>query len=223
MVQKQGPKTGRLAVEFTAIYIAFPLFMYTYRVDMGKLVIPILLVTGSACLLVLRRDADFDRRQLWNPEALRMRLRPTMIRFALGAAMLAYLVWRFEPENLLSMPRKETLLWLLLMVLYPILSVYPQEIIFRTFLFHRYRPLFRRTRHVVVASGIVFGLAHIFLANWIAPLLSTIGGFLFALTYAKTRSTLQASLEHGLWGDFLFTLGLGWYFYGGAVAETGGL
>lgn len=218
MVQERRPRIGWLVAEFAAIYVVFPVLMYVHRVDMGKFVIPILLVTGLGCWITLRRDHGFRRRQLWNPDELRRRIRPIMLRFAVGAAMLALLVWRFEPEHLLRLPRERTTLWMLVLVAYPILSVYPQEIIFRTFLFHRYRPLFRRTRNSVIVSGIVFGLAHIFLDNWIAPLLSTIGGFLFALTYARTRSTLQSSLEHGLWGDFLFTLGLGLYFYGGALS-----
>ena len=41
---------------------------------------------------------------------------------------------------------------------------------------------------------------------------------LFARTYAGSRSFLQAVVEHSLWGNFIFTIGLGWYFYGGAIA-----
>jgi len=29
--------------------------------------------------------------------------------------------------------------------------------------------------------------------------------------------SLAAGLEHALWGDLLFTLGLGWYFYTGSI------
>jgi membrane protease YdiL (CAAX protease family) len=95
--------------------------------------------------------------------------------------------------------------------------VYPQELIFRTYLFHRYRALFGSDRALVAASAVAFGLAHLFFANWWAPLLSTAGGWLFARTYLRTRSTLQATVEHGLWGDVVFTVGLGWYFYGGSI------
>jgi membrane protease YdiL (CAAX protease family) len=74
---------------------------------------------------------------------------------------------------------------------------------------------------MVIFSGVAFGLAHAVLANWIAIVLSTLGGLIFAATYARTRSTLMAALEHGLWGDFVFTIGLGWYFYGGSVGGAG--
>jgi len=64
---------------------------------------------------------------------------------------------------------------------------------------------------------VAFALAHLFFSNWIAALLSLGGGLLFARTYAHSRSTLLTTVEHGLWGDALFTIGLGWYFYGGSI------
>jgi hypothetical protein len=70
----------------------------------------------------------------------------------------------------------------------------------------------------ILASGICFRLGHIFFANWIAPALSTLGGLLFARTYAKTSSTILVSIEHAHWGNLIFTIGLGWFFYGGAIA-----
>ena len=56
--------------------------------------------------------------------------------------------------------------------------------------------------------------------------MTAVGGYLFARTYARSESTLMVSLEHALWGDFLFTVGLGWYFWGGSIrmmAETAGV
>ena len=107
----------------------------------------------------------------------------------------------------------------MVMVFYPVFSVYPQELIFRAFLFHRYRPLFGSTRNLVIVSAVAFGLAHLFFANLLAPLLSAVGGWIFARTYARSDSTLQATIEHALFGCFLFTVGLGWYFYGGSIGS----
>ena len=44
-----------------------------------------------------------------------------------------------------------------------------------------------------------------------------IGGLLFANTYNKHRSLLLVSIEHGLYGNTLFFIGLGWYFWGGSL------
>ena len=70
---------------------------------------------------------------------------------------------------------------------------------------------------MILISGACFGLAHLFFLNFWALTLSLIGGILFAHTYYKTNSVIIASIEHGLWGNLIFTLGLGLYFYSGAI------
>ena len=42
-------------------------------------------------------------------------------------------------------------------------------------------------------------------------------GFLFACTYRKHDSVLLAAIEHGLYGAMVFTIGLGMFFYHGAI------
>ena len=70
---------------------------------------------------------------------------------------------------------------------------------------------------MVWASAIAFGYAHIILENIFAMILSTIGGLFFARTYARHHSLAMVSIEHAAYGCLLFTIGLGYYFYGGAV------
>jgi uncharacterized protein len=67
-----------------------------------------------------------------------------------------------------------------------------------------------------VASALAFGFVHIIFGSWISVVLSTIGGLLFALTYMKSGSLLLTCIEHALFGDFIFTIGLGQFFYHGA-------
>jgi membrane protease YdiL (CAAX protease family) len=109
-------------------------------------------------------------------------------------------------------------MWILVMVFYPLFSVYPQEIIFRAFFFHRYEKLFGNNSWLIISSGLSFGFVHLFFGNWIAVVLSCAGGIFFANTYSKTRSLLIVSMEHSIWGDFIFTIGLGIFFYSGAVS-----
>ena len=68
-------------------------------------------------------------------------------------------------------------------------------------------------------SAIIFCFSHIFALNFIAPLLSIFGGYFFASTYKKTKSLMIVSLEHALYGNTLFYLGLGWFFWGGSVGQ----
>jgi membrane protease YdiL (CAAX protease family) len=98
------------------------------------------------------------------------------------------------------------------MVLYPI-SAWAQEIAYRTFFFHRYGALFQRPAARVAASGLLFGWGHIAVNNLLAVGLASVAGFLFAWTYERSRSTLLVTLEHALYGDFVFSVGLGSLFY----------
>ena len=66
-------------------------------------------------------------------------------------------------------------------------------------------------------SALIFCFAHVFFINWVAPLLSLFGGLMFATTYSKTNSLLLVSIEHALYGNTLFFIGLGWFFWGGSV------
>ena len=52
------------------------------------------------------------------------------------------LVWWLVPGQALALPRRATGLWLAILLLYPVLSALPQELIFRALFFRRYRRLF---------------------------------------------------------------------------------
>ena len=65
---------------------------------------------------------------------------------------------------------------------------------------------------MIVASAIVFSYMHIVFQNAVAIVLTLAGGVLFAKTYYETKSTFTASVEHALYGCFVFTAGLHSYF-----------
>jgi membrane protease YdiL (CAAX protease family) len=92
----------------------------------------------------------------------------------------------------------------------------PQAITHRAFLFHRYRLLFKGWP-MVFASAVAFSYMHIVFNNPLALLLTFAGGILFAKTYEDTGSLAISSIEHALYGNFLFTIGLGKYLYLGAA------
>lgn len=214
------PSTRRclyLAVEFLALFVGLPLLLYTQRHALSGMVAPVLLVLAAGCLGVLWWDQGFDRGQLWNRSAFREHVARTLRWFVPGAGIVVIAFAVLRPELLMTFPYVHTNVWVVIMVTYPIVSVYPQEVIFRAFLFHRYHALFPGRRSKIAASSAAFGMAHIIFANWAAPLMTTVIGVQFARTYAKSESTLQAALEHVLWGCFAFTVGLGWYVYSGAI------
>lgn len=206
-----------LGIELVVLYLGLPLLLYTQRAALDGWVAPILLLLAAGCTAVLWWDDSFNQRQLWNRGAFRQHLARTLRWFVPGAIFVGGVFAVLRPDLLWMLPQTRTQVWLILMLTYPVLSVYPQEIVFRAFFFHRYHPLFRTIRSKVVASSIAFGLAHIIFANWVAPLMTTVMGGLLGRTYVRTGSTLQTTLEHGLWGGFAFTIGLGWFVFSGAL------
>ena len=103
------------------------------------------------------------------------------------------------------------------MIFYPFFSALPQEFIFCKFFFARYKSFFGENTLMVAMSSLAFCLGHILFINWVAPVLGLVGGIIFAGTYKKTKSLLMVSIEHSLYGDTLFFIGLGWFFWGGSV------
>jgi membrane protease YdiL (CAAX protease family) len=122
-----------------------------------------------------------------------------------------------RPGTFLDLPRQQPILWAVIMVLYPLLSVWPQEVIFRRFLFHRYAPLFCNRFALIAASAAAFGFAHIIFLNWIAIAMTAVGGAMFAARYARHKSLGLCCLEHSLYGCLVFTIGLGQFFYTGTA------
>ena len=131
--------------------------------------------------------------------------------------MLYLFTYFLFPEKLFSIQKSDPALLYKIYFLYPLLSAFPQEFIFCSFFFKRYKSIFVNDNTIIFVSAIVFCFAHIFAINWVAPFLSIFGGLIFANTYKKTNSLLLVSLEHSLYGNTLFYLGLGWFFWGGSV------
>jgi membrane protease YdiL (CAAX protease family) len=133
-----------------------------------------------------------------------------------GAALVAYVAWRM-PEQLFEFPRTRRALWIAVMILYPLASAWPQEVLWRWLFFARYCDLFGSPAAAVLASAALFGAAHVVMRNRVAVALSFVGGLVFAETYRRTGSLWLVSLEHGLLGDIAFTVGFGRFLYAGAT------
>jgi hypothetical protein len=170
-----------------------------------------ILASGLLAAGALLLDDSFPRAALWG-EASRRDIGRLLARTALACAGVLVLTAVFSPRPLFALPRERPVAWTLIMLLYPI-SAYAQELAYRTFFFHRYGALFATSRGRVLANAALFGWAHVAVNNWLAVGLATAVGLLFASTYERTRSTWLVSLEHALYGDFVFTLGLGPLFY----------
>lgn len=112
------------------------------------------------------------------------------------------------PENLFIVVKKAPILWITILFVYAFFSVYPQELLYRSFYFSRYSGLFK-TNALILINIIIFPVAHFLFNNELVLLVTLIGGALFTLSYYKTHSVLLTSIEHALYGNVLFTVGMG--------------
>jgi len=197
------------------LYVAIPAL---YAAGWLRLtVIPVLLGMAAGCWAFLHWRQGLTWRSVWQAPVARAEWRRILTVYAAALPCLVGLLWLIEPGALVSLAAQRPELWLAIMVLYPIVSVLPQEIIYRVFFFGRYRPLFGDGMAMMLANALAFGLGHLIFHNWPSVALTFLGGWLFARTYQRTKSLRAVSVEHALYGCAIFTIGYGHYFYEGTL------
>lgn len=130
--------------------------------------------------------------------------------FSSFAVMIIFIIF-YDHYLIFNMMIKDPWSWLILLFMYPILSVIPQEIIFRSFFFARYKKIFAKYL-LVFMSAASFSFVHIIFHNPIAIVFTFIGGLYFAISYHQTKSLLLVVVEHSIYGMFLYTIGFGEFF-----------
>ncbi len=203
------------AIEFLLLFIAGPTWFAYARHRIPA--IPALWLLTGYCLFILLRDPAFDRERLWNAGGLGQYAPAILGLWAVVLLIGIALMLRYARTAFLNWPKTNPLFWSLVMALYPVLSVYPQGIVYRAFVFDRYSGLFGAGWGMVAASAFAFTYVHIVFHNRLALLLTFLGGVLFALRYLQTGSLMISSFEHALYGCAVFTIGIGRQFYHSAV------
>ena len=207
---------ARRVIELLLLYAGLPLAIsYLVRVHHFSILL-LLQPVMIAIVLFLLFDRTFSvKRELGRLLPGREALAILGLVIAVAIALAAFMA-RFQPEMFLSLPRRSTIFWAIIMVFYPLVSAFPQELIYRTLFFHRFGVLFGSRRVLAAATnGALFGFAHIMFGSWISVVLSGLLGFVIAWRYSHARSFWGAWFEHALYGDLVFTVGLGRYFFTG--------
>jgi len=218
-----------LAVELVGLYWVVPGFLDLSDRWVGRMLIPGLGVVGLGLFLCLVFDKRFSNRSLWNWGAFKRELPRILLTAAISFAVMLGLAWWFTtrawaPEQVgpFALLERNWVLLVVICCLYPLFSVYPQEIVLRTWFFHRYKRLMPDWRVLLTVNALTFAWVHVIFQNWVAVLLCVPAGFLFGWTYLKTKSTLASGFEHALVGNLMWTAGIGWFFFAGAVAVENG-
>ncbi|MEP0265446.1 CPBP family glutamic-type intramembrane protease [Dokdonia sp.] len=195
-----------LAAELFILFIALPLSLllpYDFRIKGISILVAfvyLLFVLFKKTPVRFKIMKGIDWRSFW---------KATAIKFVGIAVITSIYVYIMDASALFCVPRNKPDLWVTILFVYTFLSVWPQEVIYRTFFFERYGSFFKNKKLLIFINAIVFCMAHLFLRNTLVTVLTFIGGLLFAYTYSKTKSTTFVSIEHALYGNWLFTVGMG--------------
>ena len=206
------------AAEALGLLVALPACLALFFA--GQPVLPVLWTAALFCWVILRIDPAFDRVHAWRWRFPAGEVRKILLRFLVGAAAMAAILMVWRPENLFVLPRVRPTIWVLVMLLYPLLSVLPQGIIYRAFVFHRYRALLPGGWPMVLAAAAAFSFMHVVFRNPWAVGLTFVGGLMFARTYQRTGSLWLSAMEHTLYGCWVFTVGYGAFFFHGTLSAA---
>ncbi|WP_431157552.1 CPBP family intramembrane glutamic endopeptidase [Winogradskyella poriferorum] len=199
--------TNKRLIELFLLFILVPIIMAISSVP-----IAIKMAMGSAgfvyviwvLLKVEKKKFKVSKTIKW-PEFWKQ----TLIKFVLIVLITTTYMILVDPINLFVVILNKPMVWVVILFIYSFFSVYPQELIYRTFFFQRYEAIIKSKKLLVYINAIVFALAHLFFRNTLVIFLTFIGGVIFAYTYTKTESTLLVSIEHAIYGCWLFTVGMG--------------
>ncbi len=137
-----------------------------------------------------------------------------------AAALFAFAaLW--DPERFLHLPRERPTLMLVILVAYPFVSAAPQEFLYRSFYFERYRALVPGRAAFVAWNAASFAFLHAMYDHPLTLALTLVGGFVFALDYERRQSFVAVWLVHALAGLAVFASGLDLYFYEPITAAGG--
>ncbi|MEM7056925.1 MAG: CPBP family intramembrane glutamic endopeptidase [Pseudomonadota bacterium] len=209
-----NPSRIQLWAEFAALFIGVPLLMVAFFGQYSLFSIVWVLAGVALILLILTSGWSWSS-LLKGPVLGEWKL---ILIFALGtAAVCTAFVFTLVPDRFLDMPQNRTALWIIIMTAYPLLSALPQELIYRSLFFERYGDLFPNAQMAIIANGLAFGIGHLFYMNTVTIAMTAIGGAVMGWAYMRGRSMLLAWVLHAIAGNLIFTLGLGLFFYHGAV------
>ena len=203
---------GELLLIFIAAPLAIRWVIYEFRVPLFLALQPVLL----GLVVYLLADRSFLMRRELAQGFPWSQLAQIIVKFLVIGGCITAATYVWFPHRFLGFPRYAPSLWMMVVVLYPLLSVIAQELVYRTFFFHRYGSLFgSATWLAICVNGALFGFGHVMFGNWIAIIGTAALGTILAYRYTRTRSFWAVWFEHSLYGWLVFTVGLGRFFYTG--------
>ena len=193
-------------LEFFFIFLIIPSTIFF--LDSSIIIFLTLYLVSILSLVILYFDKTFLFTSLKKKIDWKFVIIFSFIFFFLGF----FYVLLIDKNLLFIFPKTNFKLWLIVIFIYPFLSVIPQELVYRVFFFQRYFPNINRFYFPVFLNLVVFAYGHLVFSNMHAIIITAIVSPIFTYAYLK-KSFLTCVVLHSFGGQIIFTLGLGKYFY----------
>ena len=201
----------KLKIEFLVIYFLIPLMVIFINFFFSEqkifVFLPLFLVFFLS-LYLLKKTPSFSFDFLKKETEWKFFFLVSLIFIVSGFFYTIIL----DSNLLFKLPKNYFFIWIAVILFYPILSVIPQEIIFRVLFFERYSCLFKNQFLYLILNSIIFAYIHLVFQNFHAFFITLITSPIFAHAYLN-KSFKTCFLTHTVGGQLVFTYGLGEYFY----------
>ncbi|NIM15195.1 MAG: CPBP family intramembrane metalloprotease [Candidatus Aminicenantes bacterium] len=187
-----------LLIEFTILFVAFPLSVVLgfVAVESRWLIWTITAIYLLTIILAQKPDSV----ALGLSSLSFRRLSALMIvEVAILTAFYLFFVFHWIDRQLLVR-------LIIILFLYPLLSVPAQEFFFRSFFFFRYGQVFE-ARLLIVVNTLSFAFYHMIFGSWIATITSLGAGFALSILYHKYRNFFLNCIIHAIFGILVFLMG----------------
>ena len=195
-----------IKIEFFLVFIFLPIILFF--IPETKLIFTTLYIVFFFSLWKIKKDKTFNFSRLKNKPDWKF-----IFLYFLIFSLLGFFYTFFVDKSLFFIfPKESPNVWLLVIILYPLFSVIPQEVIYRVFFLQRYKYILSENLFVrYTVNSFIFSFAHIVFQNYHAVIITALVSPIFYYAYER-KSFLTCILIHSIGGIIIFTFGLGKYF-----------
>jgi hypothetical protein len=114
-------KKTRLRIECLLLFFIIPPMLYLVRHHIAFRIFFVLAAATFICSILLFKNPDFDRLTLWRWHHFGKNVKSILYFFLPTALSLAFITWIFLPDKFLAFPSVRPMIWVIVMILYPLL------------------------------------------------------------------------------------------------------
>jgi len=202
----QRLKKSKKIIELFLLFVLTPLLLLLSSSIRIKITYLFLAIAYIFAVSIRKKSSSSQKKAGSNRVKILVQIGVRFIIIAIGTTLILFFQ---EREALFNVMLNKPFLWLKFNAVYVLVSVIPQEFIYRTFFTKRYQKLINNEFFFILLNAALFSLAHIWFRSWVVLGFTFVGGILFIKTYLKTKSVWLVIIEHSIYGVWLYTVGYG--------------